>query len=57
MTYLNFSKNEITDLGLKFIIEMLKENSSVNVLFLHYNRILGKGGALLAKHLVTNKTL
>jgi Ran GTPase-activating protein (RanGAP) involved in mRNA processing and transport len=45
VTYVNFSKNEITDHGLKFICNMLYYNNTINVLFLHWNRILGKGGA------------
>lgn len=44
VTYLNFSKNEITNIGADFICKMLYYNSSINVLFLHWNKILSKGG-------------
>lgn len=45
VTYLNFSKNEITDVGLRHVCTLLSQNDKINVLFLHWNRILGKGGA------------
>ena len=45
VTYVNLSKNEITDHGLKHVIELIRCNSTINVLFLHWNRILGKGGS------------
>ena len=44
ISYLNLSKNEITNLGVDFICKMLQVNTKLSVLFLHWNRILTKGG-------------
>eukprot|EP00347_Sterkiella_histriomuscorum_P005610 403355936 len=57
VSYLNLSKNEITNLGADFICKMLYYNTSINVLFLHWNRILPKGGQALAKTISSHKTL
>lgn len=57
VSYINFSKNEITDIGLKFICSLLNLNDSINVVFLHWNRILGKGGAFLADVLSKSKNV
>lgn len=57
LTYLNLSKNEITNHGLKSLISLLTFNHSINILFLHWNRILGKGGSKLAQALGTNTSL
>ena len=51
ISYLNLSKNEITNLGVDFICKMLQVNTKLSVLFLHWNRILTKGGIVLAQTL------
>ena len=45
------SKNEITDKGVIPICEVIEHCTSLHGLFLHYNRILMKGGVALAKSL------
>jgi hypothetical protein len=42
------SKNEITDEGAKVIAEVLESDSSLRVLFLHWNKIKGRGGIDIA---------
>jgi len=44
ITYLNFSNNDITNIGAGFLCKMLDKNEKINVLFLHWNRIYIKGG-------------
>jgi Ran GTPase-activating protein (RanGAP) involved in mRNA processing and transport len=58
VTYLNFSKNDITNLGAEYIAKLLPYLSEqLNVLFLHWNKISGKGGSLLAKAITKHKAL
>lgn len=41
---LNVSKNEITNIGADSVCKMLYYNTTITALFLHWNRILPKGG-------------
>ena len=46
---LNLSKNEITDYGARYLALLLYECHSLRSLLIHYNRILGRGGAEVAR--------
>ena len=54
---LNLSKNDITDIGVKWICKIIYHCNTLKGLFLHYNRILGKGGYDLARILTDNSIL
>jgi len=55
LKYLNLSKNNLNDECSEYISDMLHFNESLNVLFLHWNKIRSRGAILLAKALETNK--
>lgn len=63
---LNFSKNEITDLGVgkytdvnncTWLCKVIRKCIQLKGLFLHYNKIQGRGGYQIAKLLKKNKNI
>lgn len=57
MSYLNLSKNEITDKGAPSLARFVAETTSLRILLLHYNRLAGKGGIELGQAIQLNETL
>jgi len=68
LTVLNLSKNNITDQGVGVysssqheegtgLCKVLRHCKNIRGLFLHFNRILGPGGAQLARSLTSNRFL
>ena len=57
LTFLNLSKNCITDVGAGHIAKMLKWNETLTILLLHWNQIRHKGGLALAKTMSENYSL
>ena len=57
ISYLNVSKNNITDTGAKSIANLIKYSSKLRLLFLHYNKIMGIGGLEIAKAIEGSKSL
>jgi len=51
---LDLSKNEIRENGAKDIAQMIVGNTSLAVLFLHWNKIQSKGGSYIAKAMAKN---
>ena len=47
--YLNVSDNEISDFGARNLAILLCECDTLRVLFLHYNRVMGRGGGEIAR--------
>ena len=46
---LNVAKNEIKDSGARFLALLIYETCTLKSLIVHDNRILGRGGAEIAK--------
>ena len=57
ITYLNISKNGITDVGAKSIARLISFCPKLRLLFLHYNKILGIGGLDIADAIGNSKSL
>jgi Ran GTPase-activating protein (RanGAP) involved in mRNA processing and transport len=57
LSVLNFSKNQISDKGVKPICDIIDECVNIKGLFLHYNNILVKGGIKLAESIRNNQFL
>jgi Ran GTPase-activating protein (RanGAP) involved in mRNA processing and transport len=51
LTFLNLSKNGITEVGAQYLGMVLEKNQALRVLFLHWNKLQAKGGMHLAKAL------
>ena len=54
---LNVSRNNLTDASVAPICDVLEQCQSLTSLFLHYNKIFGKGGIQIAETLENNKSL
>lgn len=54
---LNLNKNELTDASCDLLGKLIDICGSLHSLFLHYNKIMGKGATILAQNLSTNSTL
>ena len=57
ISYLNISKNGITDEGAKSISRLIKFCPKLRLLFLHYNKIMGIGGLDIAEAIGISKSL
>ena len=54
LRYFNLSRNNIMEAGAKEISLMLVQNSSLTVLFLHWNKLQPRGGQYIANALSKN---
>ena len=57
ITKLNLGRNMITDISSVVIGKMLKLNSCLRILYLHWNKIWGKGGEAMANAFKDHPTL
>ena len=57
ISYLNVSKNGITDTGARSLAKLIRECPHLRLLFLHYNKILGMGGIEIAEAIEHSKSL
>lgn len=54
---ISFAKNEISDDGVEFIIEMIEVNTGIKKLSLHWNKLKYKGGNKIAEFLKDNRQI
>lgn len=54
---LNVSRNNLTDASVAPLCDVLEQCQSLTSLFLHYNKIFGKGGVQIAEALENNNNL
>ena len=50
-------ENEITDIGVKYIYDMVKFNKSIKMLYLYGNRMTDDGGKRIMKAIKVNNSL
>ena len=57
ISFLNVSKNNITDIGAKAVARLIREAHTLRLLFLHFNQILGLGSIEIANAIGISKSL
>ena len=57
LKFLDLSHNSFKDAGATYMAQMLLQNGTLTILFLHWNNLGAKGGAELAKSLCKNQTI
>jgi len=57
MEFLNVSRCAISDFGARSLAKLVFECTSLRVLFMAYNRVMGRGGAEIARALKVNSVL
>ena len=54
LKFLDLSRNSFKESGASYIAQMLLQNGTLTILFLHWNNLGAKGGAEIAKSLSKN---
>jgi hypothetical protein len=57
LEYLNVSRCEISDFGARSLAKLIFELNSLKTLYTSYNRIMGRGGAEIARSIKESKSL